>query len=86
MEYLWIINILLGVVLTMIGLLYKKDSRELSETKTRIDELEKNLPLKYVLKEDYWRDNQEIKQKLDKILDKLDTKADKNQGRINGNQ
>ena len=43
----------------------------------RLDEDVRNMPSKYVQKEDYHRDINEIKSMLKLIFDKLDHKADK---------
>jgi len=42
-----------------------------------LTELEKELPHNYVLKADYKEDLQEIKDMLQKIFDRLESKADK---------
>jgi membrane-anchored protein YejM (alkaline phosphatase superfamily) len=44
---------------------------------SRIDKDVRGLPSTYVLKQDYNRDVDEIKHMLNKVLDKLDNKADK---------
>ncbi|NDG04405.1 MAG: hypothetical protein EB121_03530 [Alphaproteobacteria bacterium] len=42
-----------------------------------LSDLEKELPHSYVLKSDYKEDLQEVKEMLQKIFDKLESKADK---------
>lgn len=42
-----------------------------------LSELEKDLPHSYVLKADYKEDLQEVKEMLQKIFDRLESKADK---------
>jgi predicted RNA-binding protein with EMAP domain len=43
----------------------------------RLDSDVRDLPVKYVGKDDYRNDLKEIKEQLSKIIDKLDDKADK---------
>lgn len=49
----------------------------LKSTLNRLDSDMRSLPMSYVAKDDYHRDIHEMKAMLERIFDKLDSKADK---------
>ena len=51
--------------------------KRITDSLDRLDTDVRNMPDKYLAKDDYRRDIDEIKTMLDKIFDKLDDKADK---------
>ena len=72
-----LLNWVYGGVMTIIGwlgrVLWEAD-KELRQDLTRLRE---DLPKQYVAKDDYREDVREIKAMLEKIFDRLETKADK---------
>ena len=72
-----IVNVVLGVLITLIAWLARELWGAVKELKTDLGKLREDLPRTYVLKEDYRRDIYEIKDMLGKIFDRLDSKADK---------
>jgi hypothetical protein len=72
-----IVNVVLGVLITLIAWLARELWSAVKELKTDLGKLREDLPQRYVLKEDYRRDIYEIKDLLGKIFDRLDSKADK---------
>lgn len=73
MDYQVLFNLAIGVSAGFAGWMLNRISMMLD----RVDGDIRNLPHIYVSKEDYRADIQEIHRKLDKIMDKLDDKADK---------
>ena len=63
---------LLGIVVTLIGYFLKSLAGDIKELERNINSCQSNLPLKYVLREDYHRDIDEIKETLSKIYQKID--------------
>lgn len=63
---------LLGIVVTLIGYFLKSLANDIKELEKNINACQSNLPLKYVLREDYHRDIDEIKETLSKIYQKID--------------
>jgi len=72
-----LLNWVYGGVMTIIGwfgrVLWEAD-RELRQD---LSKLREDLPKQYVAKDDYREDVREIKAMLEKIFDRLETKADK---------
>lgn len=72
-----LLNWVYGGVMTALGwfgrVLWEAD-RELRQDLTKLRE---DLPKQYVAKDDYREDVREIKAMLEKIFDRLETKADK---------
>ena len=72
-----LLNWVYGGVMTIIGwfgrVLWEAD-KELRQDLTKLRE---DLPKQYVAKDDYREDVREIKAMLEKIFDRLETKADK---------
>ena len=52
-------------------------TQRLQKAEDKLSEMERNMPLTYVQKDDYKSDIKEIKDILRQIFDKLDNKADK---------
>jgi hypothetical protein len=50
---------------------------QITKSLDRLDNDVKNMPEKYILKSDYYRDVADIKSMLKNIYDKIDNKADK---------
>lgn len=72
-----IVNVVLGVLITLIAWLARELWGAVKELKTDLGKLREDLPITYVRREDYRRDIYEIKDMLAKIFDKLDGKQDK---------
>lgn len=72
-----LLNWVYGGVMTALGwfgrVLWEAD-RELRQD---LSKLREDLPKQYVAKDDYREDVRDIKQMLEKIFDRLETKADK---------
>lgn len=72
-----LLNWVYGGVMTIIGwfgrVLWEADK----ELRQDLSKLREDLPKQYVAKDDYREDVREIKAMLEKIFDRLETKADK---------
>ena len=73
MDTQTIINLGIGLIGALGGWVLTR----LTHSLDRIDEDLREIPTKYVVKDDYRRDIDDIKDMLNKIFDKLDTKVDK---------
>ena len=77
MDLQSVVNMGLGLILTMLGWFAKAMWDAVSELKADLAQLRAELPKEYVAKDDYKADMKEIKDMLGKIFDRLDDKADK---------
>ena len=73
MEPQWLINLGFGIA----GAFGMWILNRLSRSVEKIEDSVKELPLRYVTKDDYRQDILEIKGMLGKIFDRLETKVDK---------
>ena len=77
MENQNLINMFLGVGMTVVGWFARELWAAVKELKTDLAKLREDLPKDYVLRDDYREDIRGIKEMLAKIFDKLENKADK---------
>lgn len=77
MENQNLINMFLGVGMTVVGWFARELWAAVKELKTDLAKLREDLPKNYVLRDDYREDIRGIKEMLAKIFDKLENKADK---------
>ena len=73
MEHQWLVNLGFGVA----GAFGMWILNRLSTSVEKIEDNLKDMPLRYVTKDDYRQDIAEIKGMLGKIFDRLETKVDK---------
>jgi len=72
-----LINLVLGVLIKMMWDSYKTLKQTDKELADKVSNIEVLVAGQYVKREDFVQVTNQIFSKLDKILDKLDTKADK---------
>lgn len=72
-----IFNLVTGTVLATVGWFARELWGAVKALKDDLGELERELPIHYVRKDDYRDDMREIKEMLGKIFDRLENKADK---------
>ena len=72
-----IINIGIGIMFSVGGWFARELWAAVKELKADLAKLREELPSKYVAKDEYREDIQEIKFMLTRLFDKLDTKVDK---------
>jgi hypothetical protein len=77
MELQPIINVVGGAILAGMGWFARQLWEAVQELRRDLHQIEVDLPNHYVKKVEYAADVLEVKQLLQKIFDKLDTKADK---------
>lgn len=77
MENQQLINMFLGIGMTVVGWFARELWAAVKELKTDLAKLREDLPKDYVLRDDYREDIRGIKEMLAKIFDKLENKADK---------
>ena len=77
METQTIINFALGTALTALGWFAREMWDAVKELKADLGKLREELPKTYVVKEDFRRDIDELKDICKQIFAKLDHKADK---------
>ena len=73
MEYQWLLNLGFGIA----GAFGMWILNRLNRSVEKIEDHIKDMPLRYVTKDDYRQDILEIKGMLGKIFDRLETKVDK---------
>jgi len=73
MDYQMLFNIIMGVAAAMGGWIVGRVTKALDQLDLDV----RNMPQKYVSREDHNRSTDQIMHKLDLIFDKLDEKADK---------
>jgi hypothetical protein len=77
MENQQVINVFLGIGMTVVGWFARELWAAVKELKADLAKLREDLPKDYVAKDDYREDIREIKAMLAKIFEKLEGKADK---------
>lgn len=77
MENQHLINMFLGIGMTVVGWFARELWGAVKELKADLAALREDLPKEYVAKDDYREDIKEIKLLLAKIFEKLDAKVDK---------
>jgi hypothetical protein len=77
MEHQQVINVFLGVGMTVMGWFARELWAAVKELKSDLAKLREDLPKEYVARDDYREDIREIKAMLAKIFEKLEGKADK---------
>ena len=77
MESQQVINMFLGVGMTVMGWFARELWAAVKELKSDLAKLREDLPKEYVARDDYREDIRDIKAMLAKIFEKLENKADK---------
>ena len=77
MENQQLINMFLGLGMTVVGWFARELWAAVKELKADLAKLREDLPKEYVARDDYREDIREIKAMLAKIFEKLEGKADK---------
>ena len=77
MENQHLINMFLGIGMTVVGWFARELWGAVKELKADLAALREDLPKEYVAKDDYREDIREIKALLERIFEKLENKADK---------
>jgi hypothetical protein len=77
MENQHLINMFLGIGMTVVGWFARELWGAVKELKADLATLREDLPKEYVAKDDYREDIREIKALLERIFEKLDAKVDK---------
>lgn len=76
-EILFILNVLFGIILLTVGAIVKALWDAVKTLQKDLTRIEVELPKAYVSKVEYHSDIKDIKAMLEKLVDKLDGKADK---------
>ena len=77
MEYQSLINTGAGIAFTVTGWFAREMWSAVKELKSDLAKLREELPKTYATRDDSREDIREIKEMLNKIFDKLDSKVDK---------
>ena len=77
MENQQVINVFLGLGMTVVGWFARELWAAVKELKADLAKLREDLPKDYVARDDYKEDIREVKALLAKIFEKLENKADK---------
>lgn len=77
MDSQQVINIVLGLTMTIIGWLAREMWAAVKELKSDLSTLREDLPRQYTRREDYREDIKELKDMLNKFFDRLEAKQDK---------
>ena len=77
MENQQVINVFLGLGMTVVGWFARELWAAVMELKADLAKLREDLPKVYVARDDYREDIREVKALLAKIFEKLENKADK---------
>ena len=72
-----VFNFILGGVSTVLGWFLREMWTAVKELKIDLAKLREELPREYIAKDDYRNDVKEMKDLLQKLFDRLDSKADK---------
>ena len=72
-----ILNLLFSSTGLVLGWFLRELWAAVKELKADLAKLREELPTHYVAKDDYRQDVRELKEMLNKLFDKLDTKSDK---------
>jgi hypothetical protein len=77
MDYQTIVNIILGILVSIVGWFAKEIWSTLKIMDADINRVRQEMPVNYVLRETYRDDIKEIKEMLRLIFDRLEHKVDK---------
>jgi hypothetical protein len=77
MDSQLLINLSLSATMSVIGWFAHQLWTAVAELKSDLAKLREELPKEYVIKDDYKQDIRDIKEMLNKLFDRLDSKADK---------
>ena len=77
MDYQQILNIVLGVGMSVVGWFARELWSAVKELKSDLSKMREDLPKSYVAKDDYREDIRELKDIMNKVFDRLDNKLDK---------
>ena len=77
METQTIINVGLGIILTIVGWFARQIWENVQRLQRDLHEIEVNLPTHYVQKSDYSETMKRIEVMFERIFDKLEQKADR---------
>jgi hypothetical protein len=77
MELQHLIDIVLGVSMSVVGWFARELWAAVKELKSDLSKMREDLPKVYIAKDDYRSDLKDIRDMLNKIFDKLDGKQDK---------
>jgi len=77
MDYQTIVNIILGILVSIVGWFAKEIWSSLKVLDMDINQVRQEMPVNYVLRETYRDDIKEIKEMLRLIFDRLEHKVDK---------
>ena len=77
MDNQTIVNIILGILVSIVGWFAREIWASLKVLDTDINRVRQEMPVNYVLRETYRDDVKEIKEMLRLIFDRLEHKADK---------
>lgn len=77
MDTQTIVNIILGILVSIVGWFAKEIWSSLKVLDTDINRVRQEMPVNYVLRETYRDDVKEIKEMLRLIFDRLEHKVDK---------
>jgi hypothetical protein len=77
METQTIINVGLGIILTIVGWFARQIWENVQRLQRDLHEIEVNLPTNYVQKSDYTETMKRIEIMFERIFDKLEQKADR---------
>lgn len=77
MDYQQLLNVFLGVSMSVIGWFARELWSAVKELKADLSKLREDLPKTYLSRDDYKSDLKDIRDMLGKIFDKLDGKQDK---------
>jgi cell fate (sporulation/competence/biofilm development) regulator YmcA (YheA/YmcA/DUF963 family) len=77
MEYQNLINAVAGIAFSVAGWFAREMWAAVKELKSDLAHLREELPKNYVARDDYREDMRDIKEMLNKIFDRLDSKVDK---------
>lgn len=72
-----VLNIVFGGASTVLGWFLREMWAAVKELKADLSKLREELPREYVAKDDYRADVKELKDMLQKLFERLDSKADK---------
>ena len=77
MELQHLIDIVLGVAMSVVGWFARELWAAVKELKSDLSKMREDMPKTYISRDDYREDLRDIRDMLGKIFDKLDNKQDK---------
>jgi len=77
MELQHLIDIVLGVAMSVVGWFARELWSAVKELKSDLSKMREDMPKTYISRDDYREDLRDIRDMLGKIFDKLDNKQDK---------